>query len=165
MEFAKEFQVTPSGRIAFLDAEVELRTESDVSLYDLEKKVQSDGTVTLTTHRLLFQNEKCKVGFFLDEVTEIQERCPWVGKSKLLLMFTPQKFVMLSIPHFPNFRKSVHEAVDSRKKSLTQAPASRAATTNATLKTNAGIGAVIEMQVVVKHFFVLTNVFEIDNFS
>lgn len=124
---------------------MELRVESDVSLYDGENKVQSAGTVTLTTHRVLYQKEAFKAGFLLESISDIQERSPWIGKSKIILYFLPGKFVMMSIPRFPQFKTALRDAVDSRKKAVTE-PASRSTAITRPLN-NAGIGAVLKMKV------------------
>jgi hypothetical protein len=146
MEFAKEFSITPSGRVSLLDGEIEIKVETGVSIYDGETKLKTGGTLTLTTQRLLYQVETFKAGFLLEAITEIQERSSWIGKSKLLLYFSPGKFVMVSIPRFPQFKVAIRDSMDSRKKSLAHEHNSRQTTIPRSL-TNAGVGAVLKMKV------------------
>jgi hypothetical protein len=145
MNSAVEFDVTPSGRPTFLSGETEIRMESNVSLYDGENKVQALGTMTLSTHRILYQVDKYRAAFPLEAVTDIQEHCPWVGKSKLILYFAPAKYIMLSFATgFKVVRKAVKDAVDARRKALAQNPAPLAVSRP---QISTGIGTVLEMQV------------------
>ena len=85
------FEVTASRRPVLLPGEVEIRKEANVSLYQGESKVTSGGAVTITTQRILFQGPDANVACPLESVVEIQERTPWMGKSKLLLFFSPPR--------------------------------------------------------------------------
>ena len=121
--------------------------ESNVSLFDGESKVQTHGNMTLSTHRILYQLDKYRVAFPLEAVTDIQEKCPWAGKSKLVLYFAPDKYIMLSLASgFKAIRKAVMDAVDSRRNALMKTPASHTAAV-ARPQIIAGIGTVLEMQV------------------
>jgi hypothetical protein len=147
MNSAVEFDVSPSGRPILLSGEVELRMESNVSLYDGESKVQSLGSMTLSTHRILYQLDGYRAAFPLEAITDIQENCPWVGKSKLILYFAPAKFIMFTFATgFKAIRKAVMDAVDSRKRALVTNPASLSAAT-ARPQISTGIGTVLEMKV------------------
>ena len=85
------FEVTASRRPVLLPGEVEIRKEANVSLYQGESKVTSGGAVTITTQRIIFQGPDANVACPLESVVEIQERTPWMGKSKLLLFFSPPR--------------------------------------------------------------------------
>jgi hypothetical protein len=77
----KPIQLTPSGRPALLQDEIELIVQDQVSVYQGDRKTHRSGFCSLTSHRICWIGEAVAIALHIDSISKIEKVAKIIGFS------------------------------------------------------------------------------------